>query len=348
MSVWKKFLSVSVFVTMAMVFAMPVAAQDKDELERQNAAKEAERMMYEAERQLEEAARRIAELSSEQLALAGEFERRMVIESGRPVIGITIGSESSRSGPVEGVAVIGISPGGAAGEAGIRTGDIITAINGESMSSANDKEANRKLTDFMRGVEEGDVLDVEYLRDGKTDSVELSPQERSARVFDFRFDSSVPHAPMAPTGPHVQRFAWIGHFGGHGFGEMEMVELNKSLGRYFGTDSGLLVVKAPKDNAYQLQDGDVLKSIDGRTPENLRHAVRILSSYESGETVNLMILRDKREKTITIEIPDNQRSQRGMVPLPSPALAIAPTVAPSPAIVVVPNVRVVRKVEEST
>ena len=129
---------------------------------------------------------------------------------------------------------------------------------------------------------------------------------------------------------------------------MEMIELNKSLGRYFGTDSGLLVVKAPKDNTYQLQDGDVLKSIDGRTPENLRHAVRILSSYESGETVSLKILRDKKEKTITIEIPDNQRSQLGAVPTPSPALAIAPTAAPSPAIVVVPNVRVVRKVEEST
>ena len=135
MSVWKKFLSVSVFVTAAMVFAAPVAAQDEEELERQLAAeeaeltKESEQMMYEAERQLEEAARRIAELSSDQLARAGEFERRMVIESGRPVIGITIGSESRRRGPVEGVAVIGISPGGAADEAGIRTGDIITGIN---------------------------------------------------------------------------------------------------------------------------------------------------------------------------------------------------------------------------
>ena len=189
MTVWKKFLSVSIFVIAATVFATPVAAQDEEELDRLQAAEEAEmqeeaeRMMYEAERQLEEAARRIAELSSDQLARAGEFERRMVIESGRPVIGITIGSESrgseSSDGPVEGVAVIGISPGGAADDAGIRTGDIITAINGESLSSANAREANRKLTDFMRGVEEGDVLDIEYLRDGKTDSVELSPQERS-------------------------------------------------------------------------------------------------------------------------------------------------------------------------
>ena len=78
--------------------------------------------------------------------------------------------------------------------------------------------------------------------------------------------------------------------GGHGFGEMDMVELNESLGRYFGTDSGLLVIKAPSDNAYQLQDGDVIKNIDGRTPSDLRHAARILSSYESGESVNIEII----------------------------------------------------------
>ena len=129
---------------------------------------------------------------------------------------------------------------------------------------------------------------------------------------------------------------------------MEMVELNASLGRYFGTDSGLLIVKAPEDNAYQLQDGDVLKSIDGRNPESLRHAIRILSSYESGETVNLTILRDKKEKTITISVPDNRHSFVVPTPESAPAAHAAPMAEPVPAVVIVPRVRVVRKIEEST
>ena len=349
MNVWKKYLSATAVLIVAAMFAAPVAAQDDDQakLEAQRKAEEAEVHMREAERQLEEAARRIAELSSAELARAGEIESHWVIENSRPVLGITIGSEGD-GGPTEGVAVMGITPGGAADEAGIRSGDIITAINGESLSGSSGYEANRNLLEFMNGVEEGDVLDVEYLRASKTASVELTPQARGPRVFDFRFNSSDGHVPMAPIAPGVSAFAWVGRYGGHGFGEMEMIELNESLGRYFGTDSGLLIVKAPKDNAYQLQDGDVVKSIDGRTPDNLRHAIRILSSYESGETVNLKILRDKKEKTITVEVPDNRRSQVLPVPSASPVVAPAPMAAPVPAIVVVPKVRIVRKIEQRT
>ena len=148
----------------------------------------------------------------------------------------------------------------------------------------------------------------------------------------------MPAIPGMPNAPSVMAYSWAGRFGGHGFGEMEMVELNESLGRYFGTDSGLLVIKAPSDNAYQLQDGDVIKNIDGRTPSDLRHAVRILSSYESGESVNIEIMRDKRKKTITVEVPDNRRS------------FVKPSWPASPAsvIVVAPKVKVVRKAKERT
>jgi S1-C subfamily serine protease len=72
---------------------------------------------------------------------------------------------------VEGVTIRGVSPGGAAAEAGLRSGDVITAINDESVSAATDEAAGRKLLDFLEGVEEGDTLDVEYLRGGKAATV---------------------------------------------------------------------------------------------------------------------------------------------------------------------------------
>jgi S1-C subfamily serine protease len=345
MKFWKKLISVAVLVAIAVTVAAPVAAQDQAELER--AQREVEMSMRDAERQLDEAAQRIAELSAAELARAGEFETHWVIENSRPVIGITIGSESD-SEPVEGVKIIGISPGGAADEAGLHSGDIITAINGESLSSSNSFEANAKLLEFMQGVEEGDVLDLDYLRDNKNASVEVTPSKRDARVFNFNFDGPGSHVPGAPRAPGTMAFAWVSRQGGHGFGEMEMVELNESLGRYFGTDSGLLIIKAPKDNAYKLQDGDVIKNIDGRTPSDLRHAIRILSSYQSGETVNIEILRDKRKQTVTVQVPDNRRSF--VVPaLPAaPVLAPVPAAAPVPAIMAVPKVRIVRETVERT
>ncbi len=83
---------------------------------------------------------------------------------------------SEEPGAVEGVTILGVSPGSAASDAGLRSGDILTAVNDESLSAESRKEANMRLLDFMEAVEEGDVLTVEYLRDGKVGSVEIEPR----------------------------------------------------------------------------------------------------------------------------------------------------------------------------
>ncbi|MDH4106992.1 MAG: PDZ domain-containing protein [Gammaproteobacteria bacterium] len=291
--------------------------------------------MREAERRLEEAASRIAELSSRQLpAMAGSWSMGM---AGRPVLGITIGA-SSDEGPVEGVAILAVSPGGAAVEAGLSAGDVITAINKESLGAANSREANEKLLDFMAGVKEGDVLDLEYLRDGKSASVQVKPRQLAGQVFafggpegHFRFDLP-PHSPPGPglPGKDFNRFVFLS--GGGGWGDMEMVSLTKDLGRYFGTDEGMLVVRAPSDAALQLKDGDVLRSIGGRKPQSVSHAIRILGSYQPGETVEIEIMRDKKRQTLTIEMPDNRRGGISDLVLPGmgPDTMIPPEPAPPP------------------
>ena len=86
-----------------------------------------------------------------------------------------------------------------------------------------------------------------------------------------------------------------------------MITLTERLGKYFATDKGLLVVRAPDDDNLKLQDGDVIKSIDGREPKSVSHAMRILGSYQSGEQLQLKIMRDKRKQTLKIEMPDNRR-----------------------------------------
>ena len=331
MRVWKKIIVVVALV----ILSGPAIAQETVEDARAARAEEVELRMREAQRQLEEVAQRIAELSSEQLARAGIFEQQWVIETDKLLLGITIGSDEGGE-PVEGVEIMGITPGGAADEAGLRSGDIITAINSEFMTSDSGYEANRKLMDFMEGVEEGDVLDIDYLRDSNNGSVELVPQQGSNKSFRFAFGGPNALVPVHPIAPDASVFAWVSRSGGHGFGDMEMVELNEELGRYFGTDSGLLIIHAPEDNSFSLRDGDVIKSIDGRTPKDLHHAVRILSSYQSGETVNIEIMRDKKKQKLTIEVPDKRHSFLPRVPEAAPAA------------VIVPRVKVVRKVEKRT
>ena len=52
----------------------------------------------------------------------------------------------------------------------------------------------------------------------------------------------------------------------HGlFAGMELVVVTPELGRYFGTEYGLLVIRAPDDQAIDLQDGDVIR--EDRRPQ---------------------------------------------------------------------------------
>lgn len=300
-------------------------------------AREAEvaRKLNEAERQMAEAARQIAELTAERLPQLREIQRHIeIIGDDRPRLGVNIG-EVSDEGPAEGVRVIGVTPGSAADDAGLRTGDIITAINEEPMSADDPADATRLVLDFMAGVEDGDVLEVEYLRDGKIGTVEVEPRHVEIRAFGLRGspkDFSMPLMREFELAPDMAEkfhrsfsFSWPGNV----WADMELVDLNEGLGKYFGADSGVLVVSAPESNALQLQDGDVIRKIDGREPKSVRHAMRILSSYQPGENLELQILRDKKQRTLDIEMPDDRSSMIFEAPASvRPAAVARPVPAP--------------------
>lgn len=372
-------------MAMMLMFSLPVFAQEEDEInERMREAEErlvereremaevahemelqrAERVrvmrdenieveirMREAEASMAEAAQHVAELSSRRLPRVATIERIMRGGHG-PMLGVTISSDDD--GPVEGVTIRGVSPGGAADEAGLRADDVITSINDESLTADNDREANEKLLDFMQGVEEGDELKVEYLRNGKTDTTEVVPRAVQGGVFAFEFDGDDFSMPGVPVAPHVgqfnNRFVWIS--GGSGLGDMEMVKLTERLGSYFGTDEGLLIVRAPKNEDLKLQDGDVIQSIDGREPTSVNHAMRILGSYQSGETLEIEIMRDKRKQKITIEVPDNRRSllapPAAAPTLAAPSALAAPVPHAAPPVQIVPKVKIVMPPAERT
>ena len=326
-------------VAAVLLLAGPAIAQSDDEAAAREAAavtreveareEEVARRLREAEARMAEAARQIAELTSERLPQIHRIERRLeLVDSGRPRLGVTIGNDDA--GPVEGVRVMGVTPGSAASEAGLRAGDILTSVNGETLSAENADAANDKLLDFMDGVEEGDTIDVQYLRDGKVGQVEVEPQVVEMNMFAFLGEGMPRGAPGAP-GVHVMPdvsvdvkrhllFDWSSA----GWGDMELVELNEGLGRYFGTDDGLLVVRAPTTGTLKLEDGDVIQKIDGRTPSSVRHAMRILGSYQAGEKLTLDIMRDKKRRTLDVEIPDDRSSML----LPGAAPEARPAAAP--------------------
>src|SRR6202008_2959086 len=87
--------------------------------------------------------------------------------------------------------------------------------------------------------------------------------------------------------------------------DMELATLTPQLGRYFGSDKGVLVVRAPADGALKLEDGDVILAIDGRQPSSGSHATRILASYQPGEKVTLRILRQHKTLDLEATVPEH-------------------------------------------
>jgi len=110
--------------------------------------------------------------------------------------------------------------------AGLRAGDVITSVNGEALNADGARKAAEKLLEFMSAVEDGDELEIEYLRNGKSESVALVPKRVENHVFAYQFDTddfAGPNIEMH-VAPKVQGlrngFAWTMH--DDGFGEWSL------------------------------------------------------------------------------------------------------------------------------
>lgn len=297
----------------------PAMAQEAEaaraEAQREMERAEAERALADAQRRLEEAAREVAELSLEMSGPVIEQVRKIRIDGpGRAMLGINIDD----AGPGEkGVKVVSVSPGGPAAEAGVKSGDVVTAMDGKALASGRDLIAG------MRSVEPGQSVKLDLRRDGKSVKVAVVAKPREEMMFI-----------SGGPGRHIEIEGMppMAHFMMGPFGDLELVSMTPGLGRYFGTEKGLLVVRAPETQGDALEDGDVILAIGGREPQNPGHALRILGSYQPKETVEVRVLRRKAERTIKLQVPDKPRIERRIerrIELAPPGAPPAPPAPPA-------------------
>jgi S1-C subfamily serine protease len=91
-------------------------------------------------------------------------------------------------------------------------------------------------------------------------------------------------------------------FGGRAIGGAELNELNPDLGEYFGTETGVLIVRVPNGTPAAragLQAGDVILSINGRDIESMSD-LRSAVGRSSREPIRIEILRKKNRQTIEL------------------------------------------------
>jgi S1-C subfamily serine protease len=312
--------------------ASEVADIERDTAKRLASEDKTRAELEEARRRLDEAARQVAELSAQ----LGQNEGRNFVfvnrEGGprRAVLGVQIDPESGK----EGARVLKVSPGGAAEEAGLASGDVIVALDDVKVAGKDDP--NRAVVEHMRGVKPDQKVKVKVLRGGKNKDfvVMARPMVFNERIFDVRVpEMGAVMGAFGNGGPHVREFRTFfrGDFGG-----LELASITPKLGAYFGATEGVLVVQAPDSEVFKLEDGDVIQAIDGRKPEDGAHALRILRSYKSGEKLTLSVLRQRKPLSLAVTMPERPDFEEQFAFPPDVVVPAQPVVPPAPTRVPLP------------
>lgn len=254
----------------------------------------------------------------------------------RARIGVLVNRQADAESDKLGAKIDGVTPGGPADKAGLKAGDIITKFNGTSLASVtaeNDEDSGpgAKLVDLVGGLDVGDTVKVEYRRGSETKTATLVTDEQQGFAFGGSLPSmrefEMPRMQMPfMTTPEGQNFSFCF---GDAWCDIDLVTLNSDLGDYFGTKEGVLVIKAPGDSALPLKSGDVILSIGGRKPTSPSHAMRILRSYDAGESVSIEIMRHQKRQTLSWTVPQagEMRRMRPARPRGEQSFWVAPEAA---------------------
>jgi len=248
-------------------------------------------------------------------------------------LGVVVNQAANADSDKLGARIVAVTPGGPAEKAGLQAGDVITKFNGTSLANVTSEDEDMsgpgdKLIELARALDPGDTVKVEYRRGAASKQATIIAQE-----VDYNYSGRMPTAPgMAFTVPPMpmQSFRdmmpeiargpemnWedgmsgsVSICMGDSWCSLELVTLNSDLGEYFGTKDGVLVVRAPNDSTLPVKGGDVIVAIGGRKPTSPSHAMRILRSYEAGETVQIDVMRHQKRVTLSWTVPNPEAGMR--------------------------------------
>jgi S1-C subfamily serine protease len=256
-------------------------------------------------------------------------ERIRAVTQRRARLGVTVDMRASDADSI-GATIQSVTPGGPAAKAGLKSGDIITKINGKSLTASDNSRSGEdeslpgvRLVEYAAQLKPSETITLEYRRGAARQTATVVTGDEPVMAFeefpsegDFRM--KVPGGAMRRNpfeGGKAGEFQFEKIPGGamayaFGFGgplmDLELAPLNPDLGTYFGTTEGVLVINVPKESTLGLKGGDVILSIDGRKAAGPGSLLRILRSYEPGDSFKLEIMRNKSRTTVTGKLEKNR------------------------------------------
>lgn len=263
------------------------------------------------------------DIITERVPLYGRVE---VFSARRARLGVVASPGAVQTDSI-GALILSVTPNGPADRAGIRSGDIIVRINGQSLVEGNVRAGRGQsvpgvaLSLIAAGINAGDSVVVQYQRgrDRRVttliagDEPVWSLNGPEGAPFDLPSDDL--RALGEGFNPDIQMRVEAGPPGtktytmrsrmprmfmlGSPLGDLTLAPLNPELGRYFGAADGVLVINLPPESKLGLKPGDVVLAVDGRKVRLPSQLFRALQSYDPGEEFKLEIMRMKKRETVT-------------------------------------------------
>lgn len=217
----------------------------------------------------------------------------------RGAIGITFLDQTNPAllrsfGADHGVVVNNVEPGGPAERAGLKMGDVILSIDGQSIKSGDE------LVQIVSQSKIGSRVKVDFLRNGKHLSTWVEVADRSSIIAQQEAstapnsNNSTPEEAGGPLGVSV-----------HNLTPDQATQLMKSL--HLPKPQGVLVTQlAPEGFAAELtvQTGDVILSVNHQPVSSVNDFVHIQKTLQSGQDVLLLIARQTGRTFTTMFLAD--------------------------------------------
>ncbi|HJQ67526.1 MAG TPA: PDZ domain-containing protein [Blastocatellia bacterium] len=226
-----------------------------------------------------------------------------------------------------GAVIIDVAADSPAAKAGLQKNDVIVRWDGEQIESAI------QLSRIRRETPPGRTVRLGIIRDGREMEVSVQLSERPQRVATTIGRGYAPRIAGTRFRPgRVVRGAAT-RLG------LQMMSLTPQMAEYFGLAqrSGALVTWVDQDSSVAkagLKAGDVILSIGGESVDNPSEAWRTLKQ-KAGETVEIKVMRDRREQSFTVQLDKSTASTWVIGPgeLVDTVLPAMPIEAPMPSIV---------------
>jgi membrane-associated protease RseP (regulator of RpoE activity) len=211
-----------------------------------------------------------------------------------------------------GVEVTMVDQDAPAGKAGLKEQDVIVTLNGADVQSVE------QLRRMIRETPPGRVVALGLSRGGQpmTIKVELADRKKN-HSYNFgpdgkQFKFNMPMMPAMPMMPDMDMPVSIVVVHSSARSGLMVENLTPQLGDFFGAKNGQGVLvrsveKGSRADKAGFRAGDVIVKINGepiRDSGDFTHALR----SRKDNTASLSVIRDKKEQTITISLPERKQS----------------------------------------